>query len=389
MRLSLKFVAALRRAPLGTLLLGAIISAQAAVAQQADTSLAFARAKNLRHGINASIWFAQHPQDYSVDRLRTFTTADDIALMAKLGFDHVRLSIDAEPLVDWQKAHGETTPFVTELDLVVRTILDDHLSVIIDIHPESRYKAPLRQGSASVQQFTSLWRALAAHYVASDPEHTFFEIMNEPEQDDPYRWQGIESTVTAAIREVAPKQTIIVAGAHWSGLEDLLVLQPIQDGNVIYTFHDYEPFPFTHQGATWTSSEVVPLRAIPYPSSPEAIAPKLEEEPNLAGQFFLNQYGLGRWDDARVESTIAFAAKWSKLHNVPVYCGEFGVMREFAPPAMRAQWLHDMRVAFERNNIGWAMWDYQTNFGIVTKKDGVTTPDEDIVKALGLSGAAK
>jgi aryl-phospho-beta-D-glucosidase BglC (GH1 family) len=365
------------------------LGSSATAAQQPDTSLAFARAGHLSHGINASIWFAQHPSDYSVQYLQTFTTADDIALMAKLGFDHVRLSIDADPLTEWQRNRPDGVAFMTELDRVVKTIVDDHLSVIVDIHPESKYKAPLRQGNSSVQQFTSLWRALATHYANTDPEHVFFEIMNEPEQDDPYRWQGIESTVAAAIRQAAPRHTIIVAGAHWSGIEDLLVLQPIDDANVIYTFHDYEPFPFTHQGATWTSSEVQPLRAIPYPSSPEDIAPKLDEEPDLNGQFFLNQYGLGRWDSARVESTIAFAAKWGKLHNVPVYCGEFGVLRYYAPPAMRAQWIHDMRVALERNKIGWAMWDYQTNFGVVTKKDGVTTPDVDIVKALGLSGAGQ
>jgi endoglucanase len=266
---------------------------------------------------------------------------------------------------------------------------EDHrrrpLTVIVDIHPESKYKAPLKQGTQPVQQFTSLWRALATHYASTDPEHVYFEIMNEPEQDDPYRWQGIESTVAAAIREAAPHHTIIVAGAHWSGIEDLLVLQPIALDNVIYTFHDYEPFPFTHQGATWTTPDVQPLRAIPYPSSPEDITPKLDEESSLSGQFFLNQYGLGRWDAFRVENTIEFAAKWGKLHNVPVYCGEFGVLRYYAPPEMRAQWLHDMRVALEKNNIGWAMWDYQTNFGIVTKKDGTATPDPAIVKALGLS----
>jgi len=356
---------------------------------QQDTTLAFARAKHLSHGINASIWFAQHPSDYSVQYLQTFTTADDIALMAKLGFDHVRLSVDADPVTAWQRGRPDGTAFMAELDRVVKTIVDDHLAVIVDIHPESKYKAPLRQGTAPVQQFVSLWRALAAHYAATDPEHVFFEIMNEPEQDDPYRWQGIESAAAAAIRQAAPQHTIIAAGAHWSGIEDLLALQPLADPNVIYTFHDYEPFPFTHQGATWTSPEVQPLRAIPYPSSPDAIAPKLDEEPDLGGQYFLNQYGLGRWDDARVESTLAFPAKWGKLHNVPVYCGEFGVLRYYAPPANRAQWLHDMRTALESNNIGWAMWDYQTNFGIVTKKDGTTTPDQDIVKALGLSGAAK
>jgi endoglucanase len=356
---------------------------------QPQTDPAFARAQHLRHGINASIWFAQHPGGYTVEYLRTFTTADDIALIAKLGFDHVRVSIDADPLTDWKAGHSGGAAFVTELDRVVKTITDNHLAVILDIHPESTYKAPLRQGTTSVHQFTALWRALAAHYASTDPDYVYFEIMNEPEQDDPYRWQGIQSTVAAAIRDAAPHHTIIVSGAHWSGLEDLLTLQPIALSNVIYTFHDYEPFPFTHQGAGWTTPEVQPLRAIPYPSSPEDITPKLDEEPSLSGQFFLNQYGLARWDAFRVENTIKFAARWAKLHNVPIYCGEFGVLRDYAPPEMRARWLHDMRVAMEKNNIGWAMWDYQTNFGVVTKKDGVTTPDVEIVKALGLSGAAK
>jgi aryl-phospho-beta-D-glucosidase BglC (GH1 family) len=278
---------------------------------------------------------------------------------------------------------------MTELDRVVKTILDHRLAVIIDIHPEEKYKLLLKQGTASVQQFTALWRALATHFADTDPDHVFFEIMNEPEQDDPYRWQGIESTVAFAIRQAAPRHTMIVAGAHWSSLDDLLALEPVAVDNVIYTFHDYEPFPFTHQGATWTDTRVQPLRAIPYPSSPEEIAPKLDQEPDLASQFWLDQYGLGNWNSARTENTIAFAARWSKLHNVPVYCGEFGVLRDYAPHAMRAQWIHDMRVALEKNNIGWAMWDYQTNFGLVTKKDGLTTPDEDIVKALGLNTETK
>ncbi len=366
-------------------LLSFFVLAPFVIAQASQDTLAFERAQHIRRGINASIWFAQFPSDYSVKRLQSFTTPDDIALMSAMGLDHVRLSIDADPLVDWMRHRGETTPFVTELDRVVKAILDNHLSVLIDIHPESSYKAPLKQGSASVEQFNSLWRVLAAHYASTDPEHVFFEIMNEPEQDDPFRWQGIESTVAQTIRTQAPNHTIIAAGAHWSGLGDLLVLQPLGLPNVIYTFHDYEPFPFTHQGATWTTPAVRPLRGIPYPSSPADIASKLSQEPDLAGQFFLDEYGMGKWDAARVEHTIAYAAKWSQLHHVPVYCGEFGVLRDYANPAMRAQWTHDMRVAFEKNNIGWAMWDYQTNFGLVSKENGgAAKPIPAMVEALGL-----
>jgi endoglucanase len=369
------------------LLLASLFPLFSAAAQKPDPddaqpALAFTRAQHLLRGINTSMWFAQ-ANDYSTQRLQTFTTADDIALIAKMGFDHCRLSIDAGPLVGWQYA-GKETPFMTELDRVVKTMLDNHLSVIIDIHPSSEYKAQLFQGSSGVSNFASLWRALAAHFAATDPEHIFFEIMNEPEQNDPYRWLGIQASIVDAIRQAAPKNTIIAAGAHWSGLQDLLVLEPLPDPNIIYTFHDYEPFPFTHQGATWTSPEVRPERGIPYPSSPESIAPTLDEEPTLAGQFFLNEYGQDRWDAARIENSIEFAAKWSTLHHAPVYCGEFGVLRNYAPPSDRAQWLHDMRVALENNHIGWAMWDYQGNFGVVTKQNGATTPDQDVLNALGL-----
>ena len=349
-----------------------------------DDSPAFKRAQHLQHGINASLWFAQSPGDYSVEHLRSFTTDADIALIHQLGFDHVRLSVDAEPLLPWLRNPDGTTPFMTELDRVVKTMLDQQLAVIIDIHPESSYKAQLLKGTDGVDRFAALWRALAKHFSSTDPEMVFFEIMNEPEQDDPYRWQGIESFVAEQIREAAPSHTIIATGANWSGLEDLMMLEPIAVSNVIYTFHDYEPFPFTHQGATWTSPQVLPLRAVPYPSTPKAVQPNVDQEPTLAGQFWVEQYGLNRWDAERVDATLAFAEKWSDLHHAPVYCGEFGVLRDYVDPAMRAQWVHDMRVALEKHKIGWAMWDYQANFGIVTKKDGKTVPDPAIVQALGL-----
>jgi endoglucanase len=68
----------------------------------------------------------------------------------------------------------------------------------------------------------------------------------------------------------------------------------------------------------------------------------------------------------------------------PIYCGEFGVLRDYASPPMRAAWLHDMSVTLHKYGIGWAMWDYQANYGVVRKVNGVTTPDQQILEALGL-----
>jgi hypothetical protein len=41
-------------------------------------------------------------------------------------------------------------------------------------------------------------------------------------------------------------------------------------------------------------------------------------------------------------------------------------------------------MALEKNGIGWTMWDYAGGFGVVTKVNGSATPDELVVKALGL-----
>ena len=114
----------------------------------------------------------------------------------------------------------------------------------------------------------------------------------------------------------------------------------------------------------YTQLAAQPFRGVPYPSTLENVATNLQQEPTLAGQFFMDQYGLARWDAQRVDTTIDFAERWSKLHDAPVYCGEFGVHRPFADEAMRAFWLHDMRIALEKRHICWAMWDYQDNFGV-------------------------
>ena len=44
-----------------------------------------------------------------------------------------------------------------------------------------------------------------------------------------------------------------------------------------------------------------------------------------------------------------------------------------------------MRTTLEKHGIGWTMWDYAGGFSVVNKVDGVTTPDELTVNALGLN----
>ena len=187
----------------------------AAQDRSAELKTAFARAQHLKRGINVSHWFSQNAPDYSAHHTDTETTPQDIALIAKLGFDNVRLSIDATPLEQYPRgADGLNAEFMGRLDRALDTILADGMAVQVDLHPEGPYKQGVRSSNTSVDHLVELWRKLAAHYANRDPERVFFEIMNEPEESDPYRWAGIQARVAAAIREVAPKHTIIATGAE-------------------------------------------------------------------------------------------------------------------------------------------------------------------------------
>lgn len=351
-----------------------------------DTKVAYARAQHLKRGINVSHWFSQNADDYSAHHTDTETTLDDIGVIAKLGFDNVRLSTDATPLEQYPRgADGLNDEFVTRLDRALDTILADGMAVQIDLHPEEPYKRGIRSSNASVDRLVELWRKLAAHYANRDPERVFFEIMNEPEESDPYRWAGIQARVAAAIREVAPHHTLIATGPNYSDIVDLLTQHPLRDGNVIYNFHFYDPHEFTHQGASWGAPFWIYEHGIPYPPTENSMAELVKQVPDAADRFRLENYWLDHWDGRRIRLLIDEAADWGRANHAPLICNEFGVYREVAAPASRTAWLHDVRTALEADGIGWAMWDYHEGFGVAVKdKDGKSVVDPDTVEALGL-----
>lgn len=359
----------------------------AAQDRAAGLATAMARARHLQHGINTSAWFVQSAE-FSGTRADRFMDAQDIALIARLGFDNIRIPIDAAALDKYpHNAEGFSTEFIGRVDHAVDAALANGLAVQIDLHPEDGYKQQLRNGDDSVDRLAMLWRRLAAHYAGRDPERVFFEILNEPEVYDRYRWAGIQTRIAAAIRAAAPRNTIIATGPNYANLPDLLAFAPIADGNVIYTFHFYEPHEFTHQGATWGLSWWSYTHGIAYPPNDAAMQALLPQVPDLVDRYSLENYWLDRWDGRHIRMLIDEAAAWAHQYNVPLICNEFGVYRNNSDAVSRINWLRDVRTALEADGIGWAMWEYRGGFGLVNKQDGQPAqPDNDVVTALGLKG---
>jgi endoglucanase len=343
------------------------------------------RPARLRHGINLSHWFAQSA-DYSQAHLESHTTAEDFALIKSIGFDHVRLTLEPAPLFNSDDPGRLKAEYLKYLDHALDLILAQGLAVIVDIHPSDEFKVRLNSNDRQIEAFAQFWFSLAQHLSARDPERVFLEVINEPMVEDGYRWFGMQGKLISAIRSGAPQHTIIASGHRWSGIGELLFLVPYADRNIIYNFHFYEPFAFTHQGASWAGPHLSFYKNIPYPSSPESVSKLLDTIQDAPARYNLLRYGEDGWNATRIDREIRMAAAWAAKYHVPLTCNEFGTFRKFAPATDRAVWIRDVRMALEKHNLGWTMWDYAGGFAVVNKQNGRATPDDEVVKALGLGG---
>lgn len=346
---------------------------------------------NLTKGVNLSGWFWYGPEDAAGIRAR-FKDADFKQMRAK-GLTFVRLAINLPEVMDDAAPDLLDAEGLALLDESIRRIHAADLAVIVDIHSTSLEDSNVSNYSARLEnpeffkKFVAFWGSFAKHLTQFDPATTYLGLMNEPVfQDDPEQWPPLQAELVTAVRAAAPLHAIIVTGALWSNWETLTKLQPLADDNLIYDFHFYEPFPFTHQGATWTSPAVRGLRNVPYPSSPEAVKDLIAAQTDPEAREMLRKYGEEAWEASSLRWFIEQPAMWAKKHNVRLICSEFGAYRDVVPHNYRVRWLKDMIAAFDEFGIGWAMWDFDGNFGLATRNaDGSLSYDTDILAALGLA----
>jgi endoglucanase len=345
------------------------------------TSLAWKRWNHLQHGVAVSGWFSESG-NYAIQQLRAYTTPADIEHIHKLGFDHIRIPVD--PVIFQCEGDWNSCERIQFLDQVIQSALSNELYVILDFHPNPQYTHQLFSNEQSADTYFRLWAQIAEHYGKMDSDRIVLEVMNEISVPDQYTWFGMLERSIDVIRRRAPISTILVQGAGYSNIQDLVRLPALSDSNLIYDFHYYEPHIFTHQGATWGLEWWTDLRNLPFPPAETSIADAIEHEEDPAVQWRLHEYLEDHWDAKRIEHDVEFAASWAKHRNVPLICDEFGAYRNFSKAEDRERWLTEVRTAFEKNHIGWTAWDYQGGFGVVYKKNGDLRDDDVALRGLGM-----
>ncbi len=88
----------------------------------------------------------------------------------------------------------------------------------------------------------------------------------------PLAWNRVQESLLTAARAAAPALTLVATGACGSLVAGLTALDPAplaRFAPLLYTFHFYEPYLFSHQGATWLTEEPFYrwLNAVPWPGT--------------------------------------------------------------------------------------------------------------------------
>jgi endoglucanase len=314
---------------------------------------------SFNRGVNLTGWFqANSPGQIQFTKYGK----QDLVNIKSLGCDVIRLPINLHSMISGSPDYILDRLFVSFLDSVVNWAEQINIYLILDNHSFD----PNDNTSPTVGTIlTKVWTQMAQHYKDRS-DYIIYEILNEPHGIAASTWGTIQGQVINAIRLVDTKHTIMVGGVNFNTYTELQNIPVYSDQNLIYTFHFYDPFMFTHQGATWVSPSMQPLSGVPFPFN----ATEMPACPaSLKGTWIesgLNNYPT-QGNVSYVKSLIDIAVSFKNSRNVKVFCGEYGVYIQNSDPADRVYWYGVVRQYLEEKGIPWTTWDYQGGFGLYNK----------------------
>jgi endoglucanase len=331
-------------------------------------------------GVNFSNWLEHRPaEQINADMF----TREDFVNVKKLGCDVIRLPTHFERFCFAENAYRIPEKILTILDNVAAWAEDVGLYVILDFHNNCAGDSITPDNIEAT--LTPVWNQLANRYKDAT-ERLVFEIMNEPHGISIEKWNGIILRIFKMIREIDPKRWIIVGGADWNSTAAMKQLPDFRDDKVIYTFHYYDPFAFTHQGAVWTNARR--LQGIPFPYDP-ARMPELPENPTADEIMHYRNYPVNGTLEA-VVSCFDQYVDFSRERNAPVFCGEFGCLWT-VPNEERVNWYKLVVALLAERGIARTSWDYYASFGVFNKTPRGVRPqfpqdlNRPLLAALGLN----
>ena len=276
-------------------------------------------------------------------------TREMIRNIQRAGFNAIRVPVRFSAHTGPAPDYSIDEDFLKIVDEVISWGLGAGLTVILDLHHfDDLNQAP----AAQRDRYLAIWSQLAGRYQDL-PARLYFELLNEPNNNlDADTWNSLISESLAVIRETNPNRLVIISGIDFSTIDSLSLLDLPPDPHIMASFHFYEPFQFTHQGADWVSGSL-----------------------DWVGTDWMGTTA----EKNAIQISFDQAEAWSAQTGIPVIMGEFGVIR-LADPVSRLRWISFINQQIELRHISWFYWELCSNFGIYDCQSGIW--DENILHTL-------
>ncbi|BCG72013.1 glycosyl hydrolase family 5 [Mesorhizobium sp. 113-1-2] len=378
-----------------------------------------------RRGVNAWPWFAltrEFPAprtDYDwppFQSQRPVPTPDDLGRLRQTGLDFIRLPVDPGPFLAADAA--TRAKLLDMVDAAVAASLDAGLGTIVNVQANgaTHYWNPNRMVSSTAAPEFAAYRALVGEFAGRlerfTPGMVALEPVNEPPQScDSNVWSQVQASLLTAARASSAALPLVVTGGCGSMVSGLVALDPAPLAAfepILFTFHFYEPYLFSHQGAPWMREPVYrALNNVPWPASAGSLEQTLASvRARMAGdtetseadkraayaetERVLKVYFDAQPDRWFIDKYLSQARAWADRNGIApnrIIMGEFGALRTdarytAAPIADRARYISDVRQSAEAAGFPWAFWDLFDGMGMMD--DTTRALDPAMVEALGL-----
>ena len=312
-----------------------------------------------------------------MEHFATYITEQDIKYIKSLGMDHIRLGFDQ--IVFEQSPYVYREEIFRHVDNFISWCKKYDLNIVLNMHKavgnycDIKEEVELLDNEELQNRFISLWVAFEKRY--NQDNSIAFELLNEVRDVDPEKWNSLAQKTVNTLRKLNKDRKLIIGSTDWNSPDTLKYLKLYDDENIIYTFHTYAPFEFTHQRGVLQALPLYYNRQMPYPGDIERYR---DYQKVVLGNY--NAYAdLEKMDMEFIRKSLQGAAEFVKEHPDKIlWCGEFGTIRH-ANICWRENWMRDVITVLKENGIPYCVWNY-----LSTPNDGnrFSLVDDDTRKIL-------
>ncbi len=334
--------------------------------------------RHLRHGIAVTHWF-RFPPDLAPQAMLDYLSGAQLRSLRAAGFDHVRLPVQPELLWDGARIDPARVALLARIAAKVQRA---GLAVLVAMAP---YRWQLERENDAARLHAT-WEAVAPALKPLDPGLLVVEPASEPVfANDAAGWDRLQAALLARVRQTLPAVTVMLTGADWGGVGGLLALRPVDDPNVLYSVHFYEPPVLTALGAFEPGLDHAALAHLPFPVRDAGLCGNALPRSDSRTVAVAAWYCAGRWDEAALAARLGAAARWAEGHRARVQLGEFGASAGLRPEA-RLAWLRSVANSAAESGFGWTEWglDDTMGFDLRLPQTGDLILEPALLAALGL-----